>query len=166
MTRPMKSGGATTAALAKYLDLSPRRVQQLANEGVLPRLRDNTFDLDACRLRYIRYLRDEGRRVSPSDARERTQVARADEIELRLARERGKLIELETVELVEAEILGKLYSQLVGLPAACTRDLPLRKIIEEKLNDALGQCRRHFEERSAALRAGREMFPDDEEADA
>jgi phage terminase Nu1 subunit (DNA packaging protein) len=158
--------GATAATLTKYLDLSYRRIQQLLKEGVLPRRSDGDFNLIPCCVAYVRYLRDEGRRVTKSAAASRTQELRAQEIELRLAREKGKLIEFADVELVIAEIVGTLHSELIGLPASCTRDLTLRNTIEEKTNDAIGRCRRRFEEASEALCTGREVFTDEEEADA
>jgi hypothetical protein len=92
--------GANTEAIAKYLDLSSKRIRQLVQEKVLSRRSDDTFDRDACRVAYIRYLRDEGRRVTKSAAASRAQEARADEIELRVAKERGKLIESDEVDLV------------------------------------------------------------------
>jgi phage terminase Nu1 subunit (DNA packaging protein) len=158
-----KSTSATTAALAKHVDLSPKRIRQLVEEKVLPRRPDGNFDLDTCRLRYIKYLRDEGRRVSKTAAASRTQELRGDEIELRLARERGKLIEFEEVELFITDITAALSAELSGVPAGCTRDLDLRKTIQEKQDAAIDRCRRRFEEASEALRAGREIFDDDEE---
>jgi phage terminase Nu1 subunit (DNA packaging protein) len=163
MKRERSTKGVITAALAKYLDLSHRRVQQLADEKILPRLPNGNFDLDACRVAYIRYLRDEGRRVSKTAAASRTQELRGDEIELRLARERGKLIEFEEVELFITDITAALSAELSGVPAGCTRDLDLRKTIEERQHAAIDRCRRRFEEASEALRAGREIFDDDEE---
>ena len=158
--------GVNAVTLTKYLDLSNRRIQQLVKEGVLPRRSDGDFNLITCCVAYIRYLRDEGRRVTKSAAASRTQELRAQEIELRIARDKGILIEFAHIELVIADIMAALHSELIGVPAGCTRDLALRKIIEEKLNDAIGRCRRRFEEASEALCTGREVFTDEEEADA
>ena len=55
--------------LADHLDLDDRQIRRLKNEGILPQLPDGKFDPDRCRLAYIKYLRDEGRRVTPSDNR-------------------------------------------------------------------------------------------------
>jgi hypothetical protein len=161
-----KTSGVSAATLGKHLSCSRQWIGKLVKQGALAQRSDGTFDQDRCRAAYIKYLKDEGQRDTKSAAASRTQKLRGDEIKLRIAERRGELVEIEKIELGDAEVLGTLYSQLVGLPAACTRDLTQRKIIEEKLNDALGQCRKHFEERRAAVCAGREMFPDDEETDA
>jgi phage terminase Nu1 subunit (DNA packaging protein) len=154
--------GVAIATLSKYLDLSRRRIHQLVREGVLP----HQSDLVSCCVAYIRYLRDEGRRVTKSAAASRTQELRAQEIELRLAREKGMLIEFADVELVIAEVVGTVNSELIGLPASCTRDLALRNTIEERTNDIINRCRKRFEEASEALRSGCEVFYKEEEADA
>jgi hypothetical protein len=96
-------------ALAKHLDLTARRAQQLVSEGVLPRRRANgTFDLDKCRINYIRYLRDAGRRTKDSDAKTRAQEARTRTLELRARREEGELVEMAEAEVVFADVVGTL----------------------------------------------------------
>jgi len=44
--------------IAKLLDLTPRRVQHLANEGVIPRAEKGRYELVSAVRGYIRYLRD------------------------------------------------------------------------------------------------------------
>ena len=46
------------AVISKLLDLSPRRVYQLANEGVIPRAEKGRYELVPAVRGYIRYLRD------------------------------------------------------------------------------------------------------------
>src|SRR5207253_1359713 len=89
-----KRKGASANQCGTHLDLSRVRVVQLVNEGALPRNVDGSFDLDACRLAYIRYLRSEDRRGAKSATASRVQEARAKEIELRTAREEGRLVPL------------------------------------------------------------------------
>jgi hypothetical protein len=153
-------------ALAKHLDLSSKRIQQLAEEEVLPRLPDGSFDRDVCRVIYIRYLRSEGRRVTTSAAGSRAQNARAQEIELRIARDLGKLVEIDEVEAVFGDILAAYRAELAGVPASCTRDLELRAIVEDKINAAVERCRQRFEQASTALRGGGDVLVDAEGPDA
>ena len=56
-----KVAGVTMTEVATHLDLSRQRIAGLADEGVLPRLPDGKFDLDACRIAYLRWLRTERR---------------------------------------------------------------------------------------------------------
>jgi hypothetical protein len=48
--------------LARHLDLSRQRIQQLVDENVMAPLPDGRFDQDECRVRYFRWLRDPERR--------------------------------------------------------------------------------------------------------
>lgn len=161
-----KRKGASANECGTHLDLSRVRVVQLVNEGVLTRHRDGSFDLDACRVAYIHYLRSEDRRGTKSATANRVQEARAKEIELRTAREEGRLVPLESVQAALADILGTYRYELTGVPAASSRDLTVRAEIEKHLNDAIDRCRGRFEQTSDALRAGREVVLEGEEADA
>jgi hypothetical protein len=153
---------ASTVILAKHLDLTIQRIGQMVEEGILSRSKDGKFDLDRCRVRYIRYLRDEGRRVVPSDSRERAQAAKTELLELRTAKERGDLILFADTEEIFADVLGTWRSELSGVPAASTRDLALRTVIEEQINNAAERAQRRFDAASSALRAGIEIGVEDE----
>jgi hypothetical protein len=161
-----KRKGASANQCGAHLDLSRVRVVQLVNEGALPRNNDGSFDLDACRIAYIRYLRSEDRRGAKSATASRVQEARAKEIELRTAREEGRLVPLESVQAAVADILGTFRYELTGVPAASTRDLSVRSEIEKHLNDAIDRCRQRFDKVSDDLRAGREIQLEGEETDA
>jgi hypothetical protein len=62
------AGGTVGAKqLARHLDLTHPRIAQLADEEhVLERLPNGRFNLDDCRVRYIRWLRDPERRSAKS----------------------------------------------------------------------------------------------------
>jgi hypothetical protein len=163
---PAKRKGASANQCGTHLDLSRVRVVQLVDEGHLPRNSDGSFDLDACRIAYIRYLRSEDRRGAKSATASRVQEARAKEIELRTAREEGRLIPLEGAQAAMTDILGTFRYELTGIPAASTRDLKVRAEIEKHLNDAIDRCRQRFEQAGDALRSGREVSLEGEETDA
>jgi phage terminase Nu1 subunit (DNA packaging protein) len=158
--------GVKAAELGRHLVLTARRVQQLAEEGIFPRLSNGTFDQDQCRTIYIKYLQDAGRRVVHSDSRERAQAAKTELLELKTARERGDLILFADTEEVFADVLGSWRSELSGVPAGCTRDLTLRTTIEEQINDAAERAQRRFDAACAALRAGVEIGVEDDETSA
>ncbi len=49
---------ATQQEIADHLDLTPRRVRGLVKDGILPSSKGpGGYDLDACRIAYIKYLR-------------------------------------------------------------------------------------------------------------
>ncbi|WP_456722179.1 hypothetical protein [Bradyrhizobium sp. USDA 4350] len=161
-----KRKGASANQCGTHLDLSRVRVVQLVNEGALPRNDDGSFDLDACRIAYIRYLRSEDRRGTKSATANRVQEARAKEIEQRTLKDANKLVDLESVQAAVADIIGTYRFELTGVPAASTRDLAVRAEIEKHLNDAIDRCRQRFGKVSDDLRAGREIKLEGEEADA
>jgi phage terminase Nu1 subunit (DNA packaging protein) len=48
----------TSATLADLFELTPRRVEQLAKEGHIPKATRGVYPLDACCCAYIRYLKE------------------------------------------------------------------------------------------------------------
>lgn len=164
---PAKTKGASATEVGRRLDLSRQRVGQLEAEGVFKRIEGTTrFDVGACTIAYIRWLRDENRRGSKSSGASVFQQARTREIEQRIAREDGKLVPIEEVQAGVADILGTYRAELSGVPAASTRDLDVRAAIESNLNGAIERCRARFEAMEGDLRAGREVKLDGDEADA
>lgn len=151
-----KRKGASANQCGAHLDLSRVRVVQLVDEGALPRNGDGSFELDACRVAYIRYLRSEDRRGAKSATASRVQEARAKEIELRTARDEGRLWDAETAEAAFTEILGTFRSELGGVAAGSTRDLAVRAEIEMNLYAAIDRCDASFANATASLRAGAE----------
>lgn len=152
--------GASQAQIAAHLDISQPRVAQFVGEGVFKPLPSRKLDPDACRIAYIRWLRDETRKSAQSAAAARVQDARAKEIELRTAREEGRLVPLEGVQAVVADILGTYRYELTGVPAASTRDLSIRASIQQHLDDAIDRCRLKFEKAKRDLVAGRDPLED------
>jgi hypothetical protein len=156
----------SAVALARHLGVSSQWIGKLVKAGVLVKLPDGTFDLDKSRLRYIRHLLDKGRRSDKSDAAARAQEARARQLELRLRKEEGELIELSAVEEVIGDIVAVFNSELIGVPAACSRDIELRNKIEDRINGAITGCQRRFDQAIAALSRGEDPLGADEADDA
>lgn len=163
------AAGATTYPLetiSQLLMLTPQRVNQLERAGWVPKAGRNAYSLVSAVQGYIKFLRDENSRTSKSAAQSRVQDARAREIELRIAREENRVVEVEDVEILVAEIVGAFRSELSGVPAGCTRDLELRRTIETKLNGAIDRCRKRFEEAQRSAWNSSEGAVDGEEAAA
>lgn len=115
---------------------------------------------------YKAYLLDESRQAQKSKSASRVQDARATQIELQTMKELGKLVPAEDVIAWNAEILGTLRTELIGVPAASTRDLEVRAEIEKQVNAAVDRAKRSFEAQSDALRRGEQGPPDPEDPDA
>src|SRR5690348_4825636 len=84
-----KTGNAS--ALSRHLDVSREQLRRLVANGVLEK-RDDGFDLDDSRLRYIRFLRE---RPTRSAARDRLIAAQTKLNEQRLAERQHELIRLD-----------------------------------------------------------------------
>lgn len=90
---------ATQAEVGAHLDLSDRSIRELLEKGVLPNARRGALDLDACRVAYIRHLRETaaGRATGPAGddlTAERARLAReqADHYALKNATMRLELL--------------------------------------------------------------------------
>ena len=112
---PDGSVNATTAG--RHLDLSYQRVLQLVEEGALQQLPNGRFDLDDCRLRYIRWLRDPERRTAKSKADQEFTQAKADLIRIRIAEKQRDLILYSEAEETGDKMIGIVLTKLSGLSA-------------------------------------------------
>jgi len=142
------------AVIAKLLDLSERRVQQLSREGVIPKATRGQYDLIGSVRGYVRYLRDQAvsaQAGAPDYAVERARYirARADLVEMEASQRRGALIAADDIETAWVKVLALLRTRVLALPdrlapqvhiaasLAETRDLlgvNLREALEDLAN--------------------------------
>lgn len=118
---------------ARHLLLTREMIRRLVAEKIIERRADGSFDLDAARQSYIRYLRD--RRSERGAAQAALQRAKAREIELRNAERTHELIEHCEASAALDDIVGVIVSELGSLPAAATRDLVMRHRLEQLVRD-------------------------------
>lgn len=160
------AGVVTAEILSKLLMLSDRHLRQLVADGWIAKNPDGKYTTVGGVQGYIRYLKDEARRGMATTAKSRTNDARAKEIELRIAVQERKLVNLdETLTLVD-DIAGVLRAELEGLAAGVTRDRELRHRIEERIEGAFSRSAKRLKEHAAALRAGGTAVDDPDEDDA
>lgn len=136
-------GTQTAAAL---LMVTPEWIRRLTVQGWIAKVAKDQYRVQDVVQGYIRFLKDAERRSSKSASHSRVQDARAREIELRVAREESRIVDIEDVNAAVGDIVGAFRSELAGLPASCTRDLEQRRVIEKNLNGAIDRCRDRFEE--------------------
>ena len=110
------------ATIAKILNLSERRVQQLVKEGILPKTEKGKYDLIACVRAYIKYLQERafGKGAAPQDThleRARLLKAQADKTEMEVDTLRGNLIPVETVEADWLTMVMSCRSKLLAIPS-------------------------------------------------
>jgi len=110
------------AIIAKLLDLTPRRIRQLVDEGVIQRAEKGRYELVSSVRGYIRYLRD---RAIGTDAladesarasRARLIKAQAEAQEMENARVRGELLPQELVSRSWAEMASSFRARSLSIP--------------------------------------------------
>jgi|SRR6185295_16672200 phage terminase Nu1 subunit (DNA packaging protein) len=108
------------------------RVQQLVDEHVIARLPNGKFDQDACRVAYLRWLRDPERRSARTRADADFVKAKTEMMQLKLAEKRGELVCQSDVDALIDELMGITLTAMSSMPARCAPrgDLATRRCIE------------------------------------
>ena len=138
------------AVISKLLDLTPRRVQHLANEGIIPRAEKGRYELVPAVRGYIRYLRDRsiGRDGEQSSdiASERARLTReqADKMAMENAKSRGELIPTPLVQKSIERVFSAFGSRIDAIPRkavprlkGCSGDAAREKVLRELIKEAL-----------------------------
>lgn len=117
----MSTATQPIGVIARLLDLSERRVQQLSREGVIPKAERGQYDLIGSVRGYVRYLRDQALKAqagAPDYAAERARFirARADLAEMEAEEKRRSLIAAEQIEAAWIAVLAHLRTRLLALP--------------------------------------------------
>ncbi len=135
-------------AVARFLDLTERRVRQLRDEKIINEAAPGLYDLRETNHKYINYLR---KRNPESEDNidyntERAKLIRAkrqsEEFDLHL--KEGKLHESEVIETVMKDMLVNFKSRLMSIPAKLSPVLAKKtdraeifKIIKAQIDEAL-----------------------------
>ena len=154
--RPSKPRIVAIAAIAERLKLTPRRIQQLAGEG-LPRVTRGKYDVDQVLDWYIAKLErqlagetDEDGTIAKRYSEElRLVSARADQHELDLARSRRELVANADVEKEMADLVATTKARILTIPARAAPDLvaePSRVMLQAKLEKYIKEALSHLAE--------------------
>ena len=153
----------TVGELAKLLDLTPQRVCQLVNEGVLPKASRGSYEMRACVNAYINFLREKNMTASGSQHDYRTEKARltkaqADLAELELAKSNGEVASVEEFEKATSAVMTMVKINMLNVPQRIVTRL-LGETDETKFKDVLqDEIRQALE-----TIAGSELEMDEEE---
>ena len=122
----MASNTQPIAVIARLLDLTERRVQQLAREGVIPPAARSgaergRYDLVSAVRGYVHYLREQAVRSQSGTAdfgteRARLVRAKADLAEMDAGARRSDLLPVADVEAAWIAVLERLRARLLILP--------------------------------------------------
>lgn len=136
----------TTNVVADWLALTPRRVRQLRDEGVLIEKAPGLYDLQSSVVRYIAYLR----KGSLNDERAKLTRAKREAADMENDVRRGNLHSTEDIEKGLATMCLNIRGRLSTLPAKLSGELAqmggdragifdkMKRAIDEALEDLSG----------------------------
>jgi phage terminase Nu1 subunit (DNA packaging protein) len=135
-------------AVAKALNLTPRRVQQLKAEG-MPSIGRGQYELGPCMAWYIRYLQAKLDKIGPNTnsdtpdlVAEKTRLAKeqGDKIALENAIKRGQLIYADDAAEIWSDHISHAKSKILVIPSKLAPQLvniDNANVIAGKLRDEL-----------------------------
>jgi hypothetical protein len=129
-TKPV-IGPLTQGQLGQLLGTSQQRISQLLKEGTFSALKSGKLDPFVAVPAYCRAIRK-----VPDAGMTKIRDLRAEALKFQLERERGEWMRSRQVGEEFDFIYAELCAALIGLPAASTRDLGVRKAIERNLGFA------------------------------
>jgi hypothetical protein len=155
----------TSTDAAALIGKSRNWLAKLVTDGFIKKAGQNFRPIDVS-TGYIKFLTDDTQRKSKSATLSAVQAARAREIELRIAREENKLVDVEEAIGVLDEIVGGMKADFDGLAASITREPALRLTIEGKVDEIFRRHSNALKQKGNALRSGGTTIETDTEDDA
>lgn len=139
---------ATQDEVGEHLDLSSRSVRDLRRRGVFHAAGRGGYDLDECRIAYVRYLRERaaGRASDEADEAgfdlqlERARLAReqADNVSMKNAQLRGDLVAAADVTAAVVSVITLAKAKLARIPVKLgAGNTALRDRLAAAIEDAL-----------------------------
>ena len=117
-------------AIAELINLTPRRIQQLAKDGVIPKPKRGLYDAGLTIRAYVEFLQKatEGRAPDATSAAVKVQKSRlleaqARRAELETAKAEGKMLDVNDVQQVFNEMATVVASGLEALPGRVAGEL-------------------------------------------
>jgi hypothetical protein len=91
--------------------------------------------------------------ASKNAAQSRIADARARDIEVRTRQRLNRLVPIEIYDEMIDSFAGSVRSEFAGLAATCTRDIPMRRIIDREVNARLRRIAEHAMAQAIRLEA-------------
>jgi phage terminase Nu1 subunit (DNA packaging protein) len=151
---------ANLPVIAKLLMISTRRVQQLAQEGVIPKAAHGQYNLVACVQGYIHYLQSKERQGAKRlDEDARLRAAQADLRTFELQKARGQYVALTALDSAMVDVVRTLCGGVDAMPARLMADLDSRqrkRVIDEcdRVRESVAAGLGALSERYAAMARG------------
>ena len=142
------------AVMANLLLTEERYLRKLYADGIVQKNEDGKYSVDKSVPSYIRHLKNQIEKARSSAPKNPAQAARTQEIQLRIDREMRKLVPVEDALAMIDDVFGVLRSEQTGLATAITRDIELRKKIEEGIDESYNRAVARIKRDTAAIKSG------------
>ena len=113
----------TSNVIADWLAVTPRRVRQLRDEGVLVEKAPGLYDLQSSVVRYISYLRKGSGNTNLNDERAMLTRAKREAADMENEERRGNLHSTGDIEKGLATLCLNMRGRFSGLPAKLSGEL-------------------------------------------
>lgn len=124
----------TTKELSNALGLTERRIQELENENIIKKIERNKWDLTLCIDDYLNYkIKLATASFELSEARAKKELADAELKELKLAKEKGEVVEIYRLQKDLSDIAATISNRLYSLPHKINRAINLSDEINEAI---------------------------------
>jgi phage terminase Nu1 subunit (DNA packaging protein) len=114
----------SAAVVADWLSMTERNVRKLTAAGVFVVVRRGKYDLKACVVAYVEYLRRQGGGMTAAVERSRLLKAQADQAEHNLAVARGSMVDAVAKEAEWFGVLTKVRNRILACPSRVRSRLP------------------------------------------
>jgi hypothetical protein len=151
----MQTQMLTTKQLMAATGLGADRLAQHEQAGIIKRAGRNSWPAVETLSALVVHYRSESRRGYRSAADAELRQARVREIEIRTAERERRLIPVTDAADSMSAMIGLVLTELSGHPARCTRDLALRRRIEDEVFGIRERLSDRMRKVSEQLLAGR-----------
>ncbi len=138
---------STSKEMASLCGITTRRINQLAQEGVVQRVNDREFNTIDFIKDYMRFLHKHNRQQGHKpdcDARQRLANAKAEMIEIELAKRKNEVLEIAKVRDEIDQMISACRAKLLAIPTKLAHQLApastpdaMEKIVRTAIYQAL-----------------------------
>lgn len=104
----------TREEVAELLGITPRRVNQLTNENIIPLRKRGCYDLRTAVAGYCKFLKERND-AAEAKAKTRMHEAKADLAEMDAAKRKGELVDVVEVKKEWGDILKNIQSHVLNI---------------------------------------------------
>ena len=140
---------------ADLLGVTVERVGQLVRSGHIERIGRGKTTTRSAVQGYTAFLKESSDRATRTSAQERVAAARAAEIEQRTAVRNRELIPIEESLQAMQILVGIVVSEAETVPARVTRDMALRRKIEDAIRDMRSRIAAALRDQRTAIKSGK-----------